>query len=402
MTYRRLYARNLHMVQSLRFHLRILGTRGIPARHGGFETFAEQLAVFLVEKGWSVTVYCQEDNRGKIHEDNWCGIRLVYVPVAIPGPAGTIAFDWQSTLHAMRESGLVLTLGYNTAVFGIFYRLKGIANLINMDGIEWRRKKWGWLAKTWFWMNHWAGCWVSNHLIADNPEIKLHLATTVTDEKITMIPYGSKLVESGDPSVLQRYGLRPRGYATIIARPEPENSILEMVLAWSRKPRRMKLLVLGQYNIANAYQRMVLEAASEEVVFPGAIYDQARLEAIRFHAAFYMHGHQVGGTNPSLVEAMGAGNAILAHDNNYNRWVAGAGALYFRDEKECAELIERLAFDESLVNTLGMSSRDRHSSLFQLDNILAQYEECLAKWACPLEDLTVAGHSVKRYSPIDK
>ena len=103
-------------------HLRILGTRGVPAAHGGFETFAEHLAPFLVERGWQVTVYCQEDGVGPVFEDTWRGVRRVRMPVATGGAAGTIVFDWKSTVHAAREPGLVLTLGYNTAVFCALYR----------------------------------------------------------------------------------------------------------------------------------------------------------------------------------------------------------------------------------------------------------------------------------------
>lgn len=363
------------------YRLRILGTRGIPAAHGGFETFAEQLALFLTQKGWLVTVYCQEEGSGQVTEDEWNGIRRVRIPTSLPGPAGTIVFDWKSTLHAAREPGLILTLGYNTGAFCILYRLKGLANLINMDGIEWRRKKWGRAARLWFRINHWIACRTCSHFIADHPEIERHLAHWIADGNITMIPYGSEKIDSADVSALTRFQLKTNGYVTVIARPEPENSILEMVRAWSRKPRGLRLVVLGKYRSDNPYHRAVLEAASPEVIFPGAIYDKALLTALRFQAAFNMHGHQVGGTNPSLVEAMGAGNAILAHDNPYNRWVAGEGGLYFRNEDECAGFIDRLISDDSLLESLRGASRNRHGLLFTLDTILGQYEECLKPWA---------------------
>ena len=118
----------------------------------------------------------------------------------------------------------------------------------------------------------------------------------------------------------------------MIARAEPENSILEVVQAWSRKPRGCKLVVLGKYEAGHAYQRAVQAAASAEVVFPGAVYEKPVVQALRFHARFYVHEHQVGGTNPSLVESLGTGNAVLAHDNAYNRWVAGDAGVYFADE----------------------------------------------------------------------
>ena len=169
----------------------------------------------------------------------------------------------------------------------------------------------------WLYLNERAGCWLGNHLIADHPEIKAHLTTRVADAKITMIPYGADRIDNPDSGVLAQYGLQPGGYAMVIARPEPENSILETVAAFSRKPRGMKLVVLGQYDPQKMlYHKQVRDAASDEVLFPGAIYEKATVSALRFHSAIYAHGHQVGGTNPSLVEAMGAGSAVLAHGNH--------------------------------------------------------------------------------------
>lgn len=360
--------------------IRILGTRGVPAAHGGFETFAEHLAPYLVKRGWQVTVYCQEDGVGPVFEDEWRGVRRVRMPVSRAGAAGTIVFDWKSTLHASAEKGLVLTLGYNTAVFCALYRLKGLKNVINMDGVEWRRQKWGAVAKTWFWLNDWAGCWLGNHLVADHPEIKKHLGTRVSPNQITMIPYGSDRVESADAGWIAPYALEPGAYAILIARAEPENSILEVVRAWSRQARGCKLLVLGKYEPGHAYQRAVKEAASDEVVFPGAIYDKTVVQALRFHARFYVHGHQVGGTNPSLVEALGTGNAVLAHDNVYNRWVAGASGVYFRTEKECAQRIETLLKDTAQLAQLQAASRTRHTEAFTWEKILGDYERLLLAW----------------------
>lgn len=362
------------------YTIRILGTRGVPAAHGGFETFAEHLAPYLVRRGWQVTVYCQEDGAGPVFEDAWQGVRRVRMPVATQGAAGTIVFDWKSTLHATGEKGLVLTLGYNTAVFCALYRLKGLKSVINMDGVEWQRQKWGALAKTWFWLNDWAGCWLGNHLVADHPEIKKHLATRVASEKITMIPYGADRVDAADVGLIAPYGLESGSYAILIARAEPENSILQVVRAWSRKPRGCKLLVLGKYDPDHAYQRAVKAAASDEVIFVGAIYDKTVVQALRFHARLYVHGHQVGGTNPSLVEALGAGNAVLAHDNPYNRWVAGEGGAYFTGEDGCAEQIESLLMNAGLMTRLQIAGRARHAVEFTWAKVLGNYEMLLKEY----------------------
>ena len=362
-------------------HLQILGCRGIPASHGGFETFAERLALYLAERNWQVTVYCQEQGKGSLWEDEWRGIRLVHVPVIQEGAFGTVIFDWKSTLHASREPRVALTLGYNTAVFGLLYRLKGKTNLFNMDGLEWKRDKWGWPQKAWLYLNERIGCLAGHHLVADHPEIAKHLQTRVASEKITMIPYGADPVENANPDLVRNLGLEPDSYALVIARAEPENSILEIVRAFSQRKRERRLVVLGRYEPErSSYHRSVLESASDEVVFPGAIYDQDVVAALRKFCRLYIHGHTVGGTNPSLVEAMGASAAVLAHDNRFNRWVAGSGSSYFGDEKECGACLNELLEDEQRIALMRKNSKRRHKSMFTWERILHQYECLLADW----------------------
>jgi glycosyltransferase involved in cell wall biosynthesis len=254
-------------------------------------------------------------------------------------------------------------------------------NLSNMDGIEWRRQKWGRFAKTWFYLNEWAGAWLSNHLIADNPEIKRHLSSRVNSSKITTIAYGADRVKQADVDILARYGLTPDGYAILIARAEPENSILEVVRAWSRKVRGLKLVVLGKYDLEHTYQRAVKNTASEEVLFLGAIYESKVVQALRFFSRLYIHGHQVGGTNPSLVEALGAGNAVLAHDNPFNRWVAGNESLFFSDEDSCAMVLDSLLPDEAKLACLRKSSVARYWESFTWELVLNEYEKLLLRYS---------------------
>ena len=361
--------------------LRILGIRGVPAAHGGFETFAEHLSLYLVEKGWRVIVYCQEDGDGKTYEDTWRGVVRVNIPVSQSGPMGTVVFDWKSTAHAAKHNDLCLTLGYNTATFCILLKLRGIANVINMDGIEWSRMKWGRLAKLWFWVNDWIGCWVGTHLVADHPEILNHLATRVRRKKITMIPYGADPVypDKVIPVEDLNYELKAGKFLTVIARPEPENSILEIVKGFSVKRRGIKLVVLGNYDSNNSYHNAIKRSASSEVIFVGAIYDKSIVQALRVHSAGYIHGHQVGGTNPSLVEALGAGNAVIAHDNKFNRWVAGKGAVYFKNANDFAVCIDILMNDLKELENLRKEALLRFESKFTWSNILNQYEELLEK-----------------------
>lgn len=358
--------------------LRILGTRGVPAAHGGFETFAEHLALYLVEHGWRVVVYCQEEGTGPIIEDVWQGVERVRIPITQPGPFGTIVFDWHATRHAARHRDLCLTLGYNTALFCALLRLKGIPNIINMDGIEWSRAKWGAIARAWFWINDWAGCWLGNHLIADHPAIRQHLMSRVSADKISMIPYGAVPILAAPEESVQKLGLQPGSYLTLIARAEPENSILEVVSAFSQKRRGCTLAVLGHYDVThNAYAQKVMQAASDEVKFLGAIYDREIVQALRCHSIAYIHGHQVGGTNPSLVEALGAGNAVLAHDNRFNRWVADPGARYFASTTECARLLDELLESPPALNAMRAASRKRFLESFTWPMVLTEYGKLL-------------------------
>lgn len=362
----------------------ILGTRGIPSGHGGFETFAEYLAIYLTENGWDVTVYCQKIGKGTPVVRRWRNIELVEIHVGKDTPFHTILFDWKSVWHSWKRGGLILTLGYNTGFLNLIYRLSGIYNIINMDGLEWKRAKWSLPVKAWFYINERLACWLGNHLIADHPEIERHLATRISRDKITMIPYGADSVASGDPDILRELDLAPKEYALVISRIEPENSTLEIVSAFSAKPRGYKLVVLGRLDPASSeYHRSIVRCASREVMFPGAIYDKTKVGALRFFSRLYVHGHQVGGTNPSLVEALGAGTPILAHDNAFNRWVTQNKMTYFKTSDDCGAKLDQLLGDDECLAQMSLDSRRIHKTLFEWKTILKSYETLLSGKGCP-------------------
>jgi glycosyltransferase involved in cell wall biosynthesis len=355
----------------------ILGIRGLPAAHGGFETFAERLAIWLKDRGWKVTVYCQGSDRGTRYEDMWEGVRRIHIPTHLTGVSETIEFDMKSAFDSVFQDGKLLTLGYNTGFLCAALRILGKKNFINMDGFEWKRTKYNLFSRAYLWMNERIAMGFANHLIADHPEIAKYLIKGSKKKKVTMIPYGGLEVADGDLSILEHLQLEPDKFFTLIARPERENQILEIVKAYSSKPRGAKLVILGRYGQNHPYQAEVLNAAGSEIVFPGPIYDKSALAALRFHCVAYLHGHQVGGTNPSLVEAMGAGNAIIAHDNSFNRWVAGDAALYFSNAQECSDAIDKVLTQEHVKEKLKSVSRSRWSESFTWPIILKQYEDML-------------------------
>ena len=356
--------------------LLILGTRGIPGNHGGFETFAERLALYLVRRGWRVTVYCQSDE-DKLYYSVWRGINLIHIPVPKDNSFWSILFDFKAAFHAMQQEGLILTLGYNTAVFSLLYRLRKRVNMTNMDGMEWWRKKWNALEKSWLYVNERCAVKFSNYLIADHPQIKHYLRTEVkTNKPIAVIPYSAQAVTDADETLLEQYNLSPQKYGLVIARPEPENSILEIVSAFSQQKRNIPLVVLGKYlPHENDYHKQVLESASDEVMFVGGIYDQEVVKALRYYATLYFHGHQVGGTNPSLIEAMSAGSPVLANDNPFNCWVAGEGAVYFKDAADCDRKITQLLNDKFKLKAMSKSSLSRYYTEFADDKDLKAHEE---------------------------
>lgn len=365
--------------------LNILGTRGIPAAHGGFETFAAHLAPYLRDRGWDVTIYCQGDfgpgdgAERRTSEDEWEGIRRVFFTPRRSGAAGTIEFDWLATKHAIRQrrGAIDLVLGYNTAVFAAWQRASGKRVVMNMDGVEWRRAKWPMMAKAWFFVNEGIGAWTSHRTIADHPEIGRHLGKWGRS-KVDVIAYGSDRVAKCSADPLRTLALSSQGYFVSIARVEPENSILEIVQAFCSRPRPLKLVVLGTLlPETNSYHRRVIGAANRDVIFPGAIYDKAVVSALRWHCRAYVHGHQVGGTNPSLVEALGAGNAVIAHDNKYNRWTAGDSQLFFRSVEDCAAAMTVLEEQAERLEQARSGALARHASEFTWERILGKYEHVL-------------------------
>ena len=355
----------------------ILGTRGIPAAHGGFETFAERLAVYLAARGWHVGVYCQSEVgrvEKRIRSSDWNGIELITVEIGLRGPAATLAFDAFCVHDAAARGGVCLVLGYNGAAFLPYLRARGGRILTNMDGIEWRRPKWSLPVRAYFYVSEWIAAWSSQRLVADHPIMADHLARRRPRRAIATIAYGGDPPPAGLGS--PPLGLQPDRYLVSIARIEPDNNILTIVEAFSRRPRGMRLVVLGTMNVGNPYHRAVEDAASDEVLFPGAIYEATQVQALRVHARAYLHGHTVGGTNPSLVEALWAGSAVIAHDNPFNRGTAGDGQFYFSDANSCAAVIERVLVDAPAVAAAREASR-RRAERFRWDDVLAAYEDAL-------------------------
>ncbi|MGC3953806.1 MAG: DUF1972 domain-containing protein [Propionicimonas sp.] len=361
--------------------VRILGTHGVPANYGGFETAAEKVGLHLLSEGWRVIVYCQVEGTGEITYDQWRGLERVNVPVNLPGWRGTSLFDLKCVRHASRFDDLCLVFGYNTGIFNTWQRLKKIPMVINMDGIEWSRARWGFARQAILYINERFSALAGNHLIADHPEIEKYLWTRAPKRKVTMIAYGADEVTEANEAPVRELGLEPGGYLTMICRPIPENSILEIVQGFSSRPRDHKLVILGNYDPqTDDYHRQVVEAASDDVVFAGAIFDPEVVQPLRFHSALYLHGHTVGGTNPSLVEALGAGNPVLAHDNPYNRWTAGPEQAYFATAEDVAARLDEILTSPDRLARMSAAARARYHAGLTWQQIGEEYRLLLDRY----------------------
>jgi glycosyltransferase involved in cell wall biosynthesis len=312
--------------------LALLGSRGIPARYGGFETFVEELAPRLVRRGVDVTVFC-EDRPGP-KPTSHRGVRLEYVRADAPGPLRTVDFDLRCLRHAAGAFDVVYLLGSGAAFGAGVVRGAGARLWINPGGLEWKRSKWGPVARRWLAAMEAHSCSVADRMVFDNAALAHDVIGRNPVRGSAVIPYGAPVIGTeASEERLAQFGVRPRAYDLVVCRTEPENQLLEIVRAHRCATPDTPLLVVAAQDTGE-YWRRVRAAAGPEAVLLGTIYDQAILRPLRLHARLHLHGHTVGGTNPSLLEAMGAGNAVLAADNPYNREVLGPGGWYWADERE--------------------------------------------------------------------
>lgn len=357
----------------------LIGVRGIPNRYGGFERLVEVLAPHLVQQGHRVTVFCEVDvkpGEALPRDDIWEGVQRRYVPVRTGGPLGTIEYDWRS-FQAVPPGSVALIFGYGTGIFQKRLRRLGIPHAVNMDGIEWQRAKWGRLARTWLRANERAAVRHADILIADHPQIQRYLQEEFHAPS-SMIAYGIDDDALQPRETLPGHALldqyHANGYLLIVARPEPENQIHILLDAYARSRRKLPMLVLGNFD-ANAYGR-ALRARHPEAHFAGGVYDARVLDALRERSALYLHGHSVGGTNPSLIEAMAAGALVVAHDNPFNRWVMGPhGGLFFQGAADLHALLDEAPLPQVERSALVAAARDRCRAQFRWASILQGYSD---------------------------
>lgn len=327
-------------MSSPKLKIGILGTRGIPNRYGGFEECAQHLAEGLAAKGHLVTVY--NSSHHEYQQSTWKGVQIVHCkdPEHKLGTAGQFIYDLNCINDARRRNfDIVLQLGYTSSSVWWWRWPRKAINIVNMDGLEWKRSKYS--AKVQAFLKK-AEAWAAKHgdlLISDSPGIQQHLSEAYGKSSI-YIPYGASVYDNPDIDVLERYSLKPESYHLLIARMEPENNIELILHGYVESADKRPFLVIG--NTKNVFGSKMQQVFADQpnIRFLGAIYDTAIINALRHYSQLYFHGHSVGGTNPSLLEAMGCSALIAAHANIFNRAILGDDSFYFASVSDVRDIIQ--------------------------------------------------------------
>lgn len=353
--------------------LAIVGSNGLPGRYGGWDQLMEHLVEFL-SPTFEITVYASKFD----YEDyppTYRGAKLVYLPLKANG-FQSIPYDVLSVLHAgWRRADVVLVLGTSGCIAFPLFRLLGIRLVLNPDGAEWKRGKWSFWAKAFLKLSeHWGIRW-AHHVVADNAIIQRDLRDCYGLE-CSMIAYGGDHVSAMPlrPETSAKYGLEERSYCFKVCRIEPENN-LDMILS-SFAQSGLRLVVVGNWHFSKygvGLRHQYQEFANISMLDP--IYDQAELNELRSNCRLYIHGHSVGGTNPSLVEAMCLGLCVVAFNVNYNRSTTYDSALYFSDADELGSVVASINADETHQRAIGARLKALGLKHYAWGKIIQQYAD---------------------------
>lgn len=353
----------------------ILGTRGIPARYGGFETFAEELSRRLVERGHDVVVYGRRGFFEVVADGEVAGVKTVATPtirqkfLETPVHAAT---SFLSLLFRPRVDVILLCNAANSP-FAWLGRLKAPV-VINVDGIERKRKKWNWLGRLWYRLGELSSVLFGSKVVADAEVIADYYRRRFKIEP-AVIAYGATVNQRPPGAVMQELGVEQGRYLLYVSRLEPENNALLVIKAYREAEISIPLVIVGDAPYASAYKAQLREAAGDaHVIFAGFRFGEAYQE-LRSNCMFYIQATEVGGTHPALVEAMAYGNAILANDVPEHREVLLDCGLYYQTQTEAAQAMRRLCDDPELREALATKARARGALEYSWDRITGLYEE---------------------------
>ena len=362
-------------VACVKMRIAILGTRGIPARYGGFETFAEELSTRLAARGHEAAVYCRDAHTEPLYR----GVRLIHRRPVRHKYLETLLHTFTSTLHLLRHPvDVALYCNGANAIFTLLARWRGIPVALNVDGLERKRKKWNRAAKAWYYISEWLSTWCPSAIVTDAGEIQKYYRERWKADSV-FIPYGAPMGFIAPGETLRRLGLEPRGYFLYVTRFEPENNPLMVRRAFEQVSTDLKLALVGDAPYAADYIRQVRDTADPRIVLPGAIYGEGYHE-LQSNSFAYIHATEVGGTHPALIESMVRGALVLYLRTPENEEVAGGVGLPFRTEAELVQLMRRvLEMPEDLRQVKRAAAAERVRTRYSWNAVTDAYEALFAR-----------------------
>lgn len=351
----------------------IIGTRGIPNNYGGFEQFAEYLSKALAEKGHSMTVYNSHNHPNQKKE--WEGVEInhQFDPEYFIGTFGQFIYDFNCIWHTRKRNyDIILQLGYtSSSIWSFLFPNKSLI-VTNMDGLEWKRTKYSNLVKRFLKYAEYLGVVKSNYLVADSPAIKDYLNNEYGAYS-EYIPYGAFHFSNPDDAILEAYELEKYNYDMLVARMERENNIETILDGVAIADTKRTFLVIGNSKNTYGENLKVKFSKSNNIKFLGSIYDGQTLNNLRYYSNLYFHGHSVGGTNPSLLEAMASNALICAHKNVFNKSILGDDAHYFESTEDIFNTLTTVKkLDTEYIKI--QNNSEKILKVYSWEKVIAQYQ----------------------------
>ena len=359
----------------------ILGTRGIPASYGGFETFAEHLSTRLVERGHDVTVYCRSHYVSP-RQLEYHGVRLKVLPTIRHKYLDTVVHSFLSALWATAERyDAVLICNAANALFAPILRCTGTPVALNVDGLEHKRKKWNWLGRNYYRLSERLATFLPNRIVTDARVIQEYYQARYGAES-TMIAYGADVERRPDRATVHNWRVEPQRYVLYVSRLEPENNAHLVIEAFKKVKTSHKLLIVGDAPYAHDYIEELRERAGRDkrIIFTGFVFGK-EYRALQQNAYCYVHATEVGGTHPALLEAMGYGNCVLTLSTPENVEVVGEAGIPYDDEGDLSVKLQHVLRDGSLVNAYRLRAQARIKELYTWEHVVDRYERLFAEMA---------------------
>lgn len=359
----------------------IMGTRGIPANYGGFESFAQECSTRLAERGHDVTVYGRSHYVSR-EARRFGKVRIVVLPTLRFKYTDTVAHTFLSVLHGLFQGyDIILICNAANSVFAAIPRLFRTPVVVNVDGLERLRGKWNWLGRAYYRLSESLSTRLPNAIVTDARVIERYYLSKY-DAPSVFIPYGARRDKPRGCATLERLGLKPRDYFLYVSRFEPENNAHRIVAAFEKVRTARRLVMVGDAPYSTEYIRSLRRTRDARILFPGAIYGEGYWELMA-NAFCYVHATEVGGTHPALVEAMAQGNVIIANQTPENEEVLGGAGIFYRrnDLEDLARVLEEVSERPERYEGLGQAARERAEACYSWDAVVEAYERLFRRLA---------------------